>query len=83
MSKTVQAYILMTVEIGKTDEVLNDLRKIEEAVRVSVTTGEFDIVSLIEVEDLEALYEITVNRIHKIPGIHETTTAIVEKMISI
>ena len=42
-----------------------------------------DIVVLVEVADLEALYEITVNRIHKIQGISETTTAVVEKMLSI
>ena len=82
MSKNIQAYILMTVEIGKTDEVINELRKINEAVRVSVTTGEFDIVALVEVEDLESLYDITAKRIHAIPGIRETTTAVVEKMIS-
>ena len=80
---TVQAYILMTVEIGKTDEVLDHLRKIEEATRVSVTTGEYDIVALIEVEDLESLYDITVQRIHQIPGLVETTTAVVEKMFSV
>ncbi|MGY5853175.1 MAG: Lrp/AsnC ligand binding domain-containing protein [Candidatus Thorarchaeota archaeon] len=83
MTDTVQAYILMVVEIGKTDEVLTELKTIDEAVRVAVTTGEYDIVVLVEVPDLEGLYEITVNRIHKIPGIAETTTAVVEKMISI
>ena len=79
----VQAYILMTGEIGKTDEVLNGLRKIDEAIKVSVTTGEYDIVVLIEVANLEALYDITVHRIHKIEGIAETSTAVVEKMISV
>ena len=68
MSKNIQAYILMTVEIGKTDEVINELRKIDEAVRVSVTTGEFDIIALIEVEDLESLYDITARRIHAMPS---------------
>ena len=83
MTNTVQAYILMSIEIGRTDEVLTELKAIDEATRVAVTTGEYDIVVLVEVADLEALYEITVNRIHKIPGIAETTTAVVEKMISI
>ena len=79
----VQAYILMTTEIGKTDEVLEELRLIDEAIRVSVTTGEYDIVVLIEVPNLEALYDITIHRIHKIPGILGTSTAVVEKMMSV
>lgn len=73
----------MTIQLGRTDEVLKGLREIDEAVRIAVTTGEYDVVMLIDVDSLEALYEITVNRIHKIPGIEETTTAVVEKMISV
>ncbi len=78
----IMAYILMEIEIGRTDEVLQELRKIEEATKISVTTGEYDIVILLEVPTLEALYDITVKRIHVIPGIKETTTAVVEKMIT-
>ncbi len=83
MANGVKAYILMAVEIGKTDTVVTELRKIDAAIRVAVTTGEYDIVVLVEVPSLEALYDLTVNHIHKIPGIADTTTAVVEKMISI
>ncbi|MHA1908696.1 MAG: Lrp/AsnC family transcriptional regulator [Candidatus Thorarchaeota archaeon] len=83
MKEKVRAYVLMTIEIGKTDDVLEELRHIDEAVRIAVTTGEYDIVILVEVDSLEALYDITVRRMHKIAGIAETTTAVVEKMISI
>jgi DNA-binding Lrp family transcriptional regulator len=83
MTKSVMAYILIVVELGKTDEVVKNLKTIDEAIRIAVTTGEYDIVVLIDVPDLEALYEITVNRIHKIQGISATTTAVVEKMISV
>ncbi len=83
MNDKVRAYILMRVEIGRTDEVLEELRHIDEAIRIAVTTGEYDIVILVEVDTLEDLYDITVRRMHKISGIAETTTAVVEKMISI
>ena len=78
----IMAYILMEIEIGRTDEVVQELRKIEEATKISVTTGEYDIVVLLAVPTLEALYDITVKRIHVIPGIKETTTAVVEKIIT-
>ena len=83
MTKPVMAYILIDVELGNTDSVLKELKEIDEAIRIAVTTGEYDIVILLEVPDLEALYEITVNRVHKINGISATTTAVVEKMISV
>ena len=82
MTKKIQAYILIEIEIGRTDEVVSQLKAIEAATRVAVTTGVYDVVVLVEVDDLEALYDITVHRIHSIPGIKATSTAVVEKMIS-
>ena len=83
MSDTVLAYVLMEIEIGKTDEVVEQLRQIDEATKVAVTTGSYDIVVLLEANNLEHLYELTVQRIHKIPGIKDTQTAVVEKIMSV
>jgi DNA-binding Lrp family transcriptional regulator len=83
MTEPILAYILMEIEIGMTDHVVDQLRHIEQATRVAVTTGGYDIVMLLETSSLEELYEITVQRIHKIAGIKETSTAVVEKMISV
>ncbi|MHA1741058.1 MAG: Lrp/AsnC family transcriptional regulator [Candidatus Thorarchaeota archaeon] len=83
MTERVMAYVLMDLEIGKTDEVLEQLRLIEEATVIAVTTGAYDIILRLEVPDLEALYDITVHKIHAIPGIKETSTAVIEKMYSV
>ena len=83
MTNKVLAYVLMEVEIGMTDAVVDALRKIEEATSVAVTTGSYDIVVLLETENLEELYEITVRGIHKIPGIKDTQTAVVEKIMTV
>jgi DNA-binding Lrp family transcriptional regulator len=83
MTENIQAYILMTTEIGSTSDVLNHLKEIDEATRVAVTTGQFDILVLLEVPNLETLYNITIEKIHKIKGIKETTTMVVEKMVAI
>jgi len=83
MTEKVHAYILMDLELGYTDDVINGLRKIDEATSIAVTTGSYDVVVLLETNSLEELYEITVKKIHKIPGIKETQTAVVEKMMSI
>ena len=83
MTDKVHAYILMDVELGKTDEIVESIRKIDEVTNVAVTTGNYDVVVLLETNSLEELYEITVQKIHKIPGIKETQTAVVEKMIRV
>ena len=82
MTKKVQAYVLMEIEMGRTDHVVEQLQMIDAATRVAVTTGVYDIVVLLEVDDLEALYDITIHRIHQIEGIKDTSTAVIEKMIS-
>ncbi len=83
MTENIMAYVLMEIEIGLTDQVVEELREIEQAVRISVTTGGYDIVMLLEFANLEELYDITVHRIHVIKGIKDTQTAIVEKMMSV
>lgn len=83
MTESIMAYILMEIEIGLTDEVVEQLRQIDQAIRISVTTGGYDIVMLLEVANLEELYDITVHRVHVIKGIKETQTAVVEKMIAV
>jgi DNA-binding Lrp family transcriptional regulator len=83
MNESILSYILMEIEIGMTDHVVDELRHIEQAIRIAVTTGGYDIVMLIETQSLEELYDITVHRIHTISGIKETSTAVVEKMISV
>ena len=83
MTEKILAYVLMEIEIGKTDDVVEELRQIDEATKIAVTTGSYDIVVLIEANNLEHLYELTVRRIHKIPGIKDTQTAVVEKIMSV
>lgn len=82
MAETVKAYILMEIEIGMTDVVVEHIRKIPQATRIAVTTGVYDIVVLLEVENLEELYDLTVHHVHTTPGIKDTQTAVVEKMIT-
>ena len=82
-NRTVTAYVLMKLKIGTTDSVLEQLRLVEEATVVAVTTGAYDIIVRLEVPSLEALYDITIHKIHTIPGIEETSTAVVEKMYSV
>jgi DNA-binding Lrp family transcriptional regulator len=83
MVDSVMAYVLMEIEIGKTDDVVESLRKIPQATKVAVTTGGYDIVVLLEVGNLEELYDITVHHIHTISGIKDTQTAVVEKMMTV
>ncbi|MHA1608564.1 MAG: Lrp/AsnC ligand binding domain-containing protein [Candidatus Njordarchaeales archaeon] len=74
----ITAYIMINVEIGRTEEVFRALQNLEGIELVSITAGEFDIIVRISVESLEELFEKT-ERIHQIEGLVRTLTLVVEK----
>jgi DNA-binding Lrp family transcriptional regulator len=73
----VQAYVLITVAIGKVKKVVEDLKKLKSVKSVHVVTGAYDIIAFVEAEDLSALTGVVVKEIHKIKGVVDTNTAIV------
>ncbi|NHJ85669.1 MAG: Lrp/AsnC family transcriptional regulator [Asgard group archaeon] len=74
----IKAYILISVRLGKTDEVLKKLKQIPNVTSVAVITGEYDIISRVETQTMDEMYNRT-QEIHLIDGILETTTAIIQK----
>ncbi len=77
----ITSYIFMDIEIGKTEQVVEQLKRIDQVTKIAVVTGVYDIILRLETPDLDTLYDLTL-KIHAIPGIKETTTAVVEKMIT-
>ncbi|UCE15745.1 MAG: Lrp/AsnC ligand binding domain-containing protein [Candidatus Bathyarchaeota archaeon] len=56
--KKVVAYVLMRVEHGANEEVLEDLGQIEEVTESSRVFGEFDIHCKVEADDIDKLAEV-------------------------
>jgi DNA-binding Lrp family transcriptional regulator len=63
--------------MGSIQKVVDSFKEIDVATSVAVTTGEFDVIVRVELPDLESLYKLTVEEVCKIPGLEETTTAVV------
>lgn len=75
----VSAFIMIKVFMGHIQNVVDALRELEAATSLTVTTGEFDIIARFDLPNLEALYDLTVNKIGKIPGLESITTSVIEK----
>ena len=73
-----KAYIMITVKLGSTNDVLSKLKKIPGVTSVAVITGEFDIIVRVETETMDEMYNRT-QEIHLIDGITETITSIIQK----
>jgi DNA-binding Lrp family transcriptional regulator len=72
-------FVDIFVEQPEMDNAVAALRKLENLVSVYEVTGEFDIVTLIEADDLEEFREVVEKRIMKIKGVKSTVSSVVLK----
>lgn len=73
----VNAYILIEAEGGKAGNACLTIRGIQGVKSADAVTGVYDIIALIEADNLEKLGELVVSKIQVVDGIHKTQTAIV------
>lgn len=76
---TVRILTSMNIEIGKTLEVVELLRKIPEVKEISYITGEFDLVILLEGRSSEDIHNVFVQQIEKIPFIIRSSSNLLAK----
>jgi DNA-binding Lrp family transcriptional regulator len=73
------AFVDIFVESPHMDDVVQALAKLDGIEELYEVTGEFDIVTLVEAEDIEEFRDILKNRIMKIRGVKSTVSSIVLK----
>ena len=78
----INAYILISIRPGKSDNIIRDMRKIENVEKISVVAGEYDVVVRVQVKTLEKLLKVTDN-LQLIDGVKKTTTQVIEKEIAL
>ena len=78
----INAYILLTMRPGNSNNTIKEMRKIENVEKISVVAGEYDIVVRVHVKNLEKLLEVT-NEIQMVDGVKKTTTQVIEKEIAL
>ncbi|WEU40829.1 MAG: Lrp/AsnC ligand binding domain-containing protein [Candidatus Odinarchaeum yellowstonii] len=75
----IKAYIMLTLALGDTKRVLEEIKKLEHIDSISVVTGHVDVVLTVSVNNIEELYELTYEKLSNIKGITSISTHIVEK----
>jgi DNA-binding Lrp family transcriptional regulator len=71
------AFVMMTADVGREAEVLNELKNIEYVKEVYLTYGVYDIVARIEADSSDKLEEIMVKRIRCLNNVKSTLTMMV------
>lgn len=71
-----QAYILIEALPGKAIELINAVKSIGGVKKVDLVTGPYDVIAMVEAEDLKALGEMIVKKIQATGCVARTLTCI-------
>ncbi len=74
----IEAFVLLTVEGDKVEEVIKTInKKLPKVKEAKGVTGPYDAILRVDAKDLKELARDIVSSIYKINGVIDTTTAIV------
>jgi DNA-binding Lrp family transcriptional regulator len=71
-----KAYVLIETSVGKTKDVSDALTALSTVVAVDAVTGPYDIIAVVEADDLTAVGDLVTAKIHTIGGIVRTVTCL-------
>ncbi|MGB9761634.1 MAG: Lrp/AsnC family transcriptional regulator [Caldimicrobium sp.] len=70
----IRAYVLINTQIGQTQEVVEELKKIPEVKRLDVIMGPYDIIVEVEVPHYEDISKLLLEKFQSISAINHTMT---------
>ena len=71
-----KAYILIETAVGRSRDVVGALTSLPGVRTVDAVTGPYDIISVVEAPDLNAVGDLVTSEIHTINGIVRTVTCL-------
>lgn len=72
-----EAFVLISADPGSEDEVLKDLKKIQEVEEAYFAYGVYDIIAKVGAESIDNLKEIITSRIRRLDKVKTTLTLII------
>ena len=75
----VSAYIMMKMQVGMDEQVLAEIKKLEQVQAADATYGSYDLVIKVKFKTIEDLDRFIFERIRRIKGVTETSSMIVAK----
>lgn len=79
-----RGYVLIESAVGRASEVAKGMKELHlddaTVVSVDVVTGPFDVITLIESDDLDKLGRAITDSIQQVDGVQRTTTCLVVRL---
>lgn len=74
---SISAYVFIECTAGGARDVARQVSEIEGVQRSNATTGPYDVVALVEAENVHILGEFIVTKIQGLPGVLRTQTNVI------
>ena len=71
-----KAFILIETAVGKTREVARTLRQVGGIKSVDVVTGPYDVIAVVEANDINSIGDLVTGQVHTISGVVRTVTCV-------
>ena len=71
-----KAFILIETSVGNSRRVAEVVKGLPEIEAVDVVTGPYDVIAVVNAEDMGAVAELVTGRIHSAGGVTRTTTCV-------
>ena len=72
-----KAFVLIETTPGKSKDVVNAIKELGKGIKtVDTVTGPYDIIAVIEGENLNDIGDLVTGKIHPLPGISRTVTCL-------
>ena len=72
----VKAYVLIEVKVGASQGLLQALKDNSSIISASRVTGPYDVIAVVQEEDLGKIHELVTEQIHQLDGVMRTTTSV-------
>jgi len=71
-----KAFVLIETVVGRTKEVIASIKRLEGVKSVDTVTGPYDIIAIVEAQNLNEIGDLVTGKIHPIAGISRTVTCL-------
>ena len=71
-----RAFILIETAVGRTREVADILKGVENITSLDLVTGPHDIITIVDAPDINSIGDLVTSEIHTISGVLKTVTCI-------
>ena len=77
----VSAYIMLKMQVGMDDQVISEIKKLEQVQEADATYGSYDLVIKVKFKTIEDLDRFIFEKIRRVKGVTETSSMIVAKQV--